>query len=86
LNSFQGQFSFFLNESKPIDLMDAKKKSKSLDDNWVWSGKLDILNPPRDPRANPKPKFVHTIFGMKLSIQIVCENNFEFEGGNFPYH
>jgi hypothetical protein len=26
LNSFQGQFSFFLNEAKPNDLMEAKKK------------------------------------------------------------
>jgi hypothetical protein len=29
LNSFQGQFNFFLNEAKPTDLMDAKKKLRA---------------------------------------------------------
>jgi len=28
INAFQGQFSFFLNRSKPIDLNDAKSKVK----------------------------------------------------------
>jgi hypothetical protein len=39
--------------------MDAKRKSKSIDDNWVLSGKPDILTPPR-ARANPKPRTIHT--------------------------
>jgi len=47
LNSFQGQFRFFLNQAKPTDLMDAKAKAKSLNDNWVLAGKPDILTPPR---------------------------------------
>jgi hypothetical protein len=57
LNSFQGHFNFFLNESKPKNLTKAKKKAKSLDDNWTLSGKLDILSPPR-ARVDPKPKVV----------------------------
>jgi hypothetical protein len=45
LNAFQGQMSFFLNQAKPIDLMDAKAKAKSIEDNLVLSGNLDILAP-----------------------------------------
>lgn len=40
LNAFQGQFSFFLNQSKPTDLKDAKAKAKSLEVDWVFSRKL----------------------------------------------
>jgi hypothetical protein len=40
--------------------MDAKRKSKSIDDNWVLVGKPNILTPPR-ARADPKPRTVHTV-------------------------
>jgi len=59
LNSFQGHFSFFLIESKPTNIIDDKKKAKSLDDNWVWLGNLDILYPPKT-RVDPRLKAIHT--------------------------
>jgi len=59
LNSFQGQFNFFLNEANTTYLVDAKKKAKNIDDNWVLAGKPDILTPPR-ARVNPKSRTVHT--------------------------
>jgi hypothetical protein len=47
MNDFQGNFSFFLDDVNSIDLIDVKKKSKSLDESWNLSGNPDILSPPK---------------------------------------
>jgi hypothetical protein len=59
LNSFQGQFNFFLNEANPNDLMEAKKKIRVWMTIGLYQGKPDILNPPR-AKDDPKPKVFHS--------------------------
>lgn len=40
--------------------MDAKRKAKSIDDNWVLAREMDILTLPI-VRADPKPRTIHTV-------------------------
>jgi len=43
LNTFQGMFSFLLNQTQATTLEDAKENTKNLDTNYEMSCKLDIM-------------------------------------------